>query len=184
MAPDVQAALKFAVECHYGQWRDGANPLPYVTHPIDVLRRLRDFADCEDPEMHCAALLHDVLEDTTATETDLREKFGVRVANVVADLTRPEPSASQISGLSGDKVFALRTTMMLEHLRAASREAQIIKLCDRSSNLEEAHRTRKPDKLRRYIGQSIAILEVIPRDVAPRVWDDIDRMTKIPVQEA
>ena len=39
MAPDLTHAIDFAVAAHRGQYRDGDHPLPYITHPLDVLVR-------------------------------------------------------------------------------------------------------------------------------------------------
>jgi len=85
--PTVRAAFEWAVEMHAGQRRasDGA---PFVLHLLEVASLLngRGF----DDEVIAAGALHDVAEKTGATIDDVRERFGERVASIVAALTEDE----------------------------------------------------------------------------------------------
>ncbi|MCG9895498.1 MAG: HD domain-containing protein [Fimbriimonadaceae bacterium] len=167
----LHRATLFAAEAHPGQDRDGEAALPYLHHPLEVARNLRWVAGVTDPEMLAAALLHDVVEETGRTLEELEDRFGTRVAGLVRELTRTEPSAEQTEGLSRDEVRELRSRMLLEEIARMSPEAQIIKLCDRLSNLEEAGWTRSEKRYRRYVKQSRRFLEIIPRTVNPPAWD-------------
>lgn len=116
-------ALHFATEAHEGQKRKYTGE-PYVRHPIDVSWIMRDLPVTE--EVHCAALLHDTIEDTYTTYDDIWGEFGERVAMLVAELTdvsKPE-----------DGNRATRKAIDREHLAIASPEAQTIKLADIISN--------------------------------------------------
>jgi (p)ppGpp synthase/HD superfamily hydrolase len=75
-----QTALKIAIEAHVGQIRkhDGS---AYVVHPIMVARIL-DKAGFDEVTV-AAALVHDVLEDTTVTEDELRAALGDDVVSIV-----------------------------------------------------------------------------------------------------
>lgn len=56
-----------------------------------------------------------------------------------------------------------------------SREARIIKLADRLCNIRQSLLTREGAKLERYIRQTRQILEAIPRETCPTLWDKIER---------
>lgn len=176
--PDLQEAVRWATEMHAGQWREGDCPLPYVCHPVEVTQTLRHVGEVTDEAMLCAAVLHDVVEETEATHKDIHARFGPRVAELVSELTRREPTPEQCQDLSKDEVWALRADMLLEDVKAMSAEAQTVKLCDRISNLREAQKTKKGKKLARYLMQSERFLDVIPRTVNRPLWDALDSLVK------
>ncbi len=77
----------FASKRHDGQMRrDGVTP--YVEHPRAVMRILLDEFGVNDPEILAAALLHDTIEDTRTDYDELSERFGRRVASIVAVLSK------------------------------------------------------------------------------------------------
>ena len=168
--PLVHQALKRAVKAHKKQDRDGDAPLPYVTHPIDVLNLVRYDASVIDEEILAAALLHDVIEESDLTSADLEIEFGPRVARIVRELTREEPDRT---GLSPEEIWQVRTQAMLEEIDRMSLEAKVIKLADRASNLRSALLTRSGDALLNYVRQSYFILEHIDREVCPILWDRV-----------
>ncbi len=72
-------ALRFAYQAHHGQLDH--NGIPYVFHPLHLAEQMEDEISC------CAALLHDVVEDTKYSLEDLRREFPEEVVAVVALLT-------------------------------------------------------------------------------------------------
>jgi (p)ppGpp synthase/HD superfamily hydrolase len=120
-----------------------------------------------------AAVLHDTLEDTDAKREQIEAEFGRRVASLVEDLTRKEPSEEEIDGLSTDEIWSLRSNMLLDEIGEMGLEAQAIKLADRLSNVREALRTKKGKKLDRYLDQSKRILKIVPKSVNPGLWKEI-----------
>lgn len=171
MTPNrLEQALAFAVEAHHGTFRDGEMPLPYVTHVIDVVNNLRYIGRELDEEVLCAALLHDTLEETQVKPRDLKRLFGDRVAGLVEELTRREPTAAEAKDLGPDALYELRSRYLLEGIQKMSPEAQKIKLADRLSNLEEAFATRRGNNRKRYLAQSREILNLIPKSVSPALW--------------
>lgn len=169
----LDEAIRWAAELHAGQLRDGDAPLPYIVHPIEVLSNLRYVGQVTDPDMLVAAVLHDTLEETDAEPDEIESRFGARVRTLVIDLTRHEPSASEAEGLSPKELWKLRADMLLDEIAKMPGDAQAIKLADRFSNLREAKRTKKGDKLDRYVWQTLRILEIVPKPVNRGLWEAI-----------
>ena len=72
-------ALVYAYNAHHGQL--DYNGIPFIFHPLHLAEQMDDEISC------CAALLHDVVEDTELTLEDLRKEFPEEVVEVVALLT-------------------------------------------------------------------------------------------------
>ena len=70
----VEQAIRAAAILHKNQLRKGSAPLPYITHLVAVAMIAGDYTDNED--VIVGALLHDTLEDTDYTSTELQEDFG------------------------------------------------------------------------------------------------------------
>ena len=172
----LQEAIQFAANAHAGQWRDGDHPVPYICHPIEVMLNLRHVGEVIDEAILVSAVLHDVLEECPqVSEDQIRESFSDRVASLVMAVTRREPTNEETAGLSDDERWQYRSELLLSEIAAMSNDAQMIKLADRLSNITEAKRTRKGKKLKRYVAQTKAMLEIIPRQRNPRLWDAIQR---------
>jgi len=122
----LDRAYRYASSLHQGQNRRSGEP--YITHPIRVALILAEM----QMDMVCleTGLLHDVLEDTSATMDDLRERFGEDVARCVDGVTK----LSKIS-------FANREDRQAESLRkmllamTSNIRVIIVKLADRLHNM-------------------------------------------------
>jgi len=169
----LQAAIELAVRLHRDQERDGTNPLPYCTHPIEVLSHLRNVGEVTDEDLLCVAALHDVLEETDIDSAEIAKSFSERVATLVKELTRKEPTPEETKGLDKSAVWKLRAEMLLEEIRHMSPDAQQVKLADRLSNVREAKRTKSGPKLERYFWQTEEILKIVPKSVNPGLWKAI-----------
>jgi guanosine-3',5'-bis(diphosphate) 3'-pyrophosphohydrolase len=117
----LDAAL-FAAQKHAGQKRKGLAGEPYINHLIEVAQ----LVSMQEPDTNLviAALLHDVIEDTSVTALELIQRFGQDVADLVAELT---------DDMSLPK--AERRRLQIEHAPKMSVRAQTIKLADKISNL-------------------------------------------------
>ena len=80
----IQKAYKFAEEHHRGQKRLSGED--YIIHPLNVAYILADLQ--LDDATICAALLHDVVEDTDVTNEDIIKNFGKEIAEMVAGVTK------------------------------------------------------------------------------------------------
>ncbi|RYG27809.1 bifunctional (p)ppGpp synthetase/guanosine-3',5'-bis(diphosphate) 3'-pyrophosphohydrolase [bacterium] len=171
----LDAALRFMVDAHAGQERDGDDPLPYAFHPFEVATNLRVVGGVTDEDLLCAAILHDVLEETEASAEGIETHFGERVRELVEELTREEPDAATREKLDKDALWQLRADLLIEEIGKMSPEAQSVKLADRLSNVRDAKRTKPPKKRDRYVAQTVRILDTVPRKVNPKLWDAIKK---------
>lgn len=132
-------AVSYMFEMHEGVTRDDGKT-PYATHPLRVTEYLRTIAGETDEEVLCAALLHDVIEDTGENFDDIASRFGDGVASLVAELTNDNRLPKQ-----------RRKALMLESLPSKSPRAKKIKLADRLDNVLDLMRGMgSPDKRQRY----------------------------------
>ncbi len=119
-------AIKFASEKHMLQRRKGCNDVPYINHTIRVAYILQDTADENDPVLLSAAVLHDVLEDTDATENQLTELFGKEVCSIVKEVTDDMT-------LTYDD----RKRFQIKKAPTLSNKAKLIKIADKISNIQD-----------------------------------------------
>lgn len=125
--PEVNKAFWYAVKAHKGQMRkDGKTP--YIAHPVEVAEIVGTIT--EDPRVVAAALLHDVIEDTPVKMQDLIRVFGVYIADLVADETE-----NKRRGLPAKETWEIRKKEMIVRIGSASKEAKMISLSDKLSNL-------------------------------------------------
>ena len=90
----IERAFRFAREAHRGVRRRSGEP--YIMHPIAVARIVIEELGLGSTSI-CAALLHDVIEDTEYTREDLAASFGDKIADLVEGLTKIS------GGIFGDK---------------------------------------------------------------------------------
>lgn len=81
----VLRTIDFAIRKHNGQIRSGTD-FPYIIHPVDVALILCEHGETSH-RLIAAAVLHDTLEDTTATYDELEARFGELVAKLVLEVT-------------------------------------------------------------------------------------------------
>ncbi len=80
----IKKAYEYAKEKHKNQLRKSGEP--YIIHPLNVAYILAKLG--LDTETICAALLHDVVEDTDGTYEEIKEKFGEEIATLVEGVTK------------------------------------------------------------------------------------------------
>lgn len=123
-------AAAFAAYAHDGQTRKGS-ALPYLVHPMEVAAIAATMTN--DPDVLAAALLHDVAEDCGVEESELRARFGRRVARLV--MAESEEKAPDARGS-----WQKRKLRAVARLRDAPREEMILALSDKLSNLRAMER--------------------------------------------
>lgn len=122
----INRAYVYSAKMHDGQTRKSGDP--YFVHPVSVAHIIADMR--LDAASICAALLHDVVEDTDATENDLRQMFGPEVAFLVDGVTK-----------LGRVNFTCKEDQQAESFRkmlvAMARDIRVllVKLADRLDNM-------------------------------------------------
>lgn len=91
-------AMRIAYTAHHGQVDKGG--LPYIFHPYHLAEQMEDEISC------CAALLHDVVEDTDVTMEDLAKEFPEEVIAVLKLLTHREgvPYFDYVRAMKGNPI--------------------------------------------------------------------------------
>jgi guanosine-3',5'-bis(diphosphate) 3'-pyrophosphohydrolase len=139
---DTFNALLFAARAHRDQRRKGTGE-PYINHLIDVAALLASVGGVDDARVLCAAVLHDVIEDTHVTAAEVDAAFGPRVRELVEALTDDKQLPK-----------AERKRLQIEHMRGAAREVRLIKLADHCSNVASLPADWPQDRRREYLDWS------------------------------
>ncbi|MBI1301435.1 MAG: RelA/SpoT family protein [Alphaproteobacteria bacterium] len=156
----VIKAHDYAKEKHEGQFR--ASGEPYYTHPVAVAQILADMR--MDVTTIITAILHDTVEDTSATFKDLEEKFGKTVSdlvNGVSKLTRIE--SHTLEGKQAEN-FRKLLLAMSEDIRVL-----LVKLADRLHNMRTIEGVNKIEKRRRVALETLEIFAPLAERVGVHV---------------
>lgn len=132
--PTTLKALDLSLTAHDGQTRKSGEP--YIVHPILVAAITAKISN--DETMVQAALLHDVVEDTTFTIEDLEESFGDDVAHMVEGLTKiVEIRDVELVSSDSDERLINSAMTFRKMLIASIKDVRVlvIKLCDRLHNM-------------------------------------------------
>lgn len=122
----VMKALNFSAQRHAYQRRKGGDEAPYINHPIRVAYYLATVAGIDDSKLIAAALLHDTVEDTSASAEEIRAEFGEAVAAIVEEVTDDK-------SLEKDA----RKQYQIDHAPHVSWAAAQLKIADKLSNVED-----------------------------------------------
>jgi (p)ppGpp synthase/HD superfamily hydrolase len=161
---EILRALSFAAHAHREQVRKGTGE-PYVNHLIEVAEILARVAAVNDVEVLSAAILHDVLEDTSVSAAELEKEFGVRVRELVEAVTDDKRLEK-----------ADRKRLQIEHMRSANDDVRRIKLADHCSNIVAVPATWSADRQAEYLDWSERVADVcagvhpaLEREYRPRL---------------
>ena len=152
----LEAAI-YATRMHGEQKRKYTGE-PYMVHCFEVANWVASVTD--DATMIAAALLHDVVEDTEATQTEVTERFGDRISTLVywlTDQSRPE-----------DGNRATRKLIDRNHSGSAPADAKTVKLADLCSNTQSITQ-HDPGFAVVYLKEKMALLELLT-DGDNRLW--------------
>ena len=138
----LEDAIVFISEAHSGQYRKSG--MPYTEHPYEVAKILSDLK--QDQATVLAGLLHDVVEDTPHTLSEISERFGDDTAFMVDAVTKI--TAAQQESKTAQKAETYRKL-----IKAMAKDPRVImiKIADRIHNMRTMQ-YMKPEK-RKIIAQ-------------------------------
>src|SRR5213080_774425 len=122
----VERAFAFSEHAHQGQFRKSGDP--YITHPLGVASILSQWR--LDAQGLAAALLHDVMEDTSVTKTEIETSFGKPVADMVDGVSKLDQIEFQSREDAQAESFRKMLLAMAQDVRVI-----LIKLADRLHNM-------------------------------------------------
>ena len=132
--PLLMRALAFAARKHRDQRRKDAEASPYINHPIALAACLANEGGVTETAVLAAALLHDTVEDTDTSISELTQQFGPLISGIVAEVTDDKSLPK-----------AERKQRQVQHAPHLSREARLVKLADKICNLRDVAQTPPPD---------------------------------------
>lgn len=131
----LRYAFFVAEEGHRGQTRQSGEP--YITHPLAVATIVAELRMDEDSI--CAALLHDVLEDTTVSRESIEESFGAGILHLVDGVTklkfRQQEALTERQRQAAKSAAAAETLRKMLLAMAEDVRVMVIKLADRLHNM-------------------------------------------------
>ena len=144
----IERAFKFAREAHKGVRRRSGEP--YILHPIAVARIVSHEIGLGSTSI-CAALLHDVVEDTDYTVDDIESQFGKKIAQIVDGLTKIS------GGIFGDRASA-QAENFRKLLLTMNNDIRVIliKMADRLHNMRTLG-SMLPSKQYKIAGETLYI---------------------------
>jgi guanosine-3',5'-bis(diphosphate) 3'-pyrophosphohydrolase len=117
-------SLSFSAEKHRNQRRKDEQASPYINHPIKVVDTMWRIGQVRHMPALAAAVLHDTIEDTSATPLEIRDMFGDEVLKLVLEVSDDKSLPSQT-----------RKQLQIEHAPLLSEAAKQIKLADKICNV-------------------------------------------------
>ena len=143
----IAEAYRFSDEAHQGQFRQSGDP--YISHPLAVAEILADWH--LDSQALQAALLHDVMEDTSVTKAQISERFGKPVADLVDGVSKLDKIEFQSQADAQAENFRKMLLAMARDVRVI-----LIKLADRLHNMRTLDAV-PADKRRRVARETLEI---------------------------
>lgn len=149
----IRKAYNFAERLHDGQKR--ASGEPYIMHPFEVAQLLADLQ--MDTTTIAAALLHDTIEDTVASQEQIDREFGKEIGLLVDGVTKLTAISTSKEKSQAGAVLKSKAESQAENLRkiflAMAKDIRVIliKLADRLHNMRTL--SSLPPEKRRYIAK-------------------------------
>jgi len=129
----IKKAMHFAGDAHDGQVRNFQD-VPYILHPISVAKLVEVYKGYNSTKiLRVAAILHDTVEDTEVSLSEISREFNSEISRIVKELTN-----------NRDKIDEIGKTIYLQKaLTSMSDDSLYVKLCDRLDNVLDLKLTPK-----------------------------------------
>lgn len=144
----MNKAIFYAIGAHTGQKRNQFN-IPFVVHPIAVYKTLISLG-IRDKDTLNAALLHDTIEDTAITYADIFSDFGIKVADLVNELTSDESRYKVHTSKGYFMDTKKKTVYLIGKMNGMTVTALIIKLADRLDHVIDIANTGSKKWVHKY----------------------------------
>ena len=146
-------AWNYASTIHLGQTIPGSD-ISYINHlglvSMEAMAAIANNHNIEKPNLLIlCALLHDSIEDTQTTFDDIKNEFGLEVANGVLALSKNETLPTKKEQIDDS----------IRRIKLQPKEVWMVKLCDRITNLQPPPKHWDTDKMRRYRDEARCILK-------------------------
>jgi (p)ppGpp synthase/HD superfamily hydrolase len=145
-------AVRFAAHKHRYQRRKDEDASPYINHLIEVAEIMARVGEVSDLATLLAGILHDTVEDTGTTFSELEQAFGREVRLLVEEVTDDK-------GLSKEE----RKRLQIEHAPSLSLRAKQIKIADKICNVHDVTHTPPPkwplERRREYLQWAAKVVE-------------------------
>ena len=164
----LNRAYVYAMRMHGAQLRASGDP--YFAHPIEVAGILTEYR--LDTAAIVTALLHDVIEDTSATRADIAQLFGEEVAELVEGVTK-------LSRLELSAEHTRQAENLRKFILAISRDVRVllVKLADRLHNMRTLHFISKPAKRERIARETLEIYAPLARSIGcHRICSELEEL--------
>jgi len=161
----VRRAYSRASEAHQGVKRLSGDP--YITHCVAVARILQQTG--MDPTTIAAALLHDVLEDTTVSYDDLAKEFSEEIADLVDGVSKIK-HIEWGAGAEAEKEKQAENLRKMLVATAKDVRVVIIKLADRLHNMRTLEHIKKRSRIERISRETLDIYAPIARRLGHAAW--------------
>lgn len=167
----INNAVNYAEEMHDGFFRkstkEGGRPELYIVHPLKVALIVLDELGLKDPDALSVALLHDVLEQTSApiTAADIENKFGRGVALGVSVLTRPKPDPN----IPREDQLAT----FYDRVRRSHVMTRLICLADRLDNMRDSLDLFDEEFQRRYLEETLKVHLPLAEETDPYLFNEL-----------
>jgi (p)ppGpp synthase/HD superfamily hydrolase len=166
----VLRAADAAARWHVHQRRKGSAQEPYINHLLEVASLVTEATGATEPNVVVAALLHDAIEDQGITADTIARDFGQHVADIVTEVT-DEKSLHK----------AERKRLQVANALNKSREAKLIKLADKTSNVRAVANSPAPnwtvERRREYVEWATKVIAGL-RGTSPWLEQQFDDATE------
>ncbi len=159
----LNRAYVYAMKVHGTQKRASGDP--YFSHPIEVAGILTDLK--LDDSSIITALLHDVVEDTDASLSDVEKMFGRDIARLVDGVTKLGQLELQSEETKHAENFRKLLVAMSEDIRVL-----LVKLADRLHNMQTLHHIESEEKRRRIARETMDIYAPLAERIGMQGFKD------------
>lgn len=163
----VKRAYNYANEMHKNQKRKSGEA--YIMHSLRVARMIARWGF--ESDVICAALLHDVVEDTSATLDDIIQRFDSNIADMVDTVTAIKVELDQKDSLTKEEVDKLSDIRLREKM---SEKALFIKAADRLDNLRTIDVFEESKQIAKAVHTREVLLPMLSKEGAYRLVDKLE----------